>query len=316
MGLDFDDEKTAARIMRGAESYGRQASAVAHEDIARVKKIIESESLSEEDREMTFARENMIVVRLKSGGLLLYAPVKIREETELGEFLKDKGPVEWIVAPSSEHNLQLPAVIEKYPNAKIVATELNEKKLQCIGALPRGKIDYDYTKKEDIEKLNEIMKNEGVEMAFIDGDCCTNALFLVAHRVVMECDILYTHDDGDGILMLDQEEFRQFHPKDTFWRIFKYRLLSKPNCPHGFLPPYRYWSMDPQGLWPMVPNAPLEDGSSSITMAQSLRKALSMDFDTATGVHFKKMDAEKFRRSIDANWNWLDGKSLSPNKLE
>ena len=312
MGLDFDDEKTAARIMRGAESYGRQASALAHEDLARVKRILESETLSDEDREMTFTRENMIVVRLNSGGLLLYAPVQIREETELGEFLKDKGPVEWIVAPSSEHNLQLPAVIKKYPNAKVVGTELNEKKLQCIGALPRGKIDYDYTKKEDLQKLNEIMKAEGVEMTHIDGDCCTNALFLVAHRVMMECDILYTHDDGDGFLMLDQEEFRQFHPKDTIWRIFKYRLMAKPNCPHGFLPPYRYWSMDPQGLWPMVPNAPLADGSSSIIMAQSLRIALSMDFDTATGVHFKKMDGDKFRRSIDANWNWLDEKSLIP----
>ena len=309
-GLDLDDEKTAAKIMRGAESYGRQASAVAHEDIAAAKRILESESLSEEDREMTFATENMIVVRLRSGGLILYAPVRIHEE--LGEFLNDKGPVEWIVAPSSEHNLQLPAVIEKYPNARIVATKINEKKLQYLNALPRGTIDYDYTKKEDLEKLNEVMKVDGVEMSFIDGDCCTNALFLVAHRVVMECDILYTHDDGEGFLMLDQEEFRKFHSKDTFWRIFKYRLMSKPNCPHGFLPPYRYWSMDPQGLWPMVPNAPLADGSSSKIMAESLRKALEMDFDTATGVHFKKMDGAKFRRSIDANWNWLDGKSLTP----
>ena len=312
MGLDFDNEKTAAKIMRGAENYGRQASAMAHEDIATVKRLMAAGIQSEEDREMSYTRENMIVVRLKSGGLLLYAPVKIHEETELGEFLRDKGPVEWIVAPSSEHNLQLPAVIEKYPNAKIVATNVCEKKLQYINALPRGEIDYDYTKKEVIEKLNAIMKDEGVEMSFIDGDCCTNALMLVAHHVLLECDILYTHDDGEGILMLDQEEFRKFHPKDTMWRVFKYRLTSKPNCPHGFLPPYRYWSMDPQGIWPMVPNPPLEDGSSSITMANSLRKALSMDFDTATGVHLKVLDGDKFRRSVNANWNWLDGKPLLP----
>ena len=54
-----------------------------------------------------------------------------------------------------------------------------------------------------------------------------------------------------------------------------------------------------------------------------------MPFDTAVGVHFDQMDAEAFRgfvplvtkkvqtklslcRGIDANWNWLDGKSLLP----
>ena len=90
---------------------------------------------SEEDREMTFARENMIVVRLRGGGLLLYAPVKIHEDTERGEFLRDKGPVEWIVAPSSEHNLRLPAVIGECPNAEIVASQARrEKASSCSGA--------------------------------------------------------------------------------------------------------------------------------------------------------------------------------------
>ena len=45
-------------------------------------------------------------------------------------------------------------------------------------------------------------------------------------------------------------------------------------------------------------------------MATSLRKVLALPFNRAAGVHFNKMDADKFRKSIDAAWNWLDGKPL------
>merc|ERR1712218_477777 len=80
-----------------------------------------------------------------------------------------------------------------------------------------------------------------MDMVFIDGDCATNALFCVAHKVALECDILYTHDDGEGFLFMDQQEFRALDPKRFWERLFKFRLLSPANSPHGFLPPYRYW---------------------------------------------------------------------------
>jgi len=295
--------------MHGAENYGREVSAVAHNDIAEVKRISASDKISDEDRELLLIRENMIIVQLNSGGLLLYAPVKIHDETELGELVRSLGDVKYIVAPSSEHNLQLPGIIKKYPDAKIVANSINERKLVHAKALPKNKIDFDYTKKEDLQNLNIILAKEGVQMSFIEGDVCTHSLFCVAHKVALECDIIYTHADGEGFLMWDRELFRKLDPKDFMGRIFKFRLLSKPNSPNGFLPPYRFWSMDPL-FWPFMINPPAADGSSASLMAASLRTALNMEFDTATGVHFRRMSATEFRQTVDKNWNWLDGKSL------
>ena len=309
-GMDWSKEETFARIMRGAEPYGRAVSAQAHEDIAAAKRLVEVEEAGAEERELCLVRENMVVVRLAGGGLLLYAPVKIHEDTELGPFIRNLGPVEWIVAPSSEHNLQLPGIIKQFPEAKIIASKTTEKKLNFVNALPRGKVDFDYTNKDELEEVKKVLGSQGMDMVFIDGDCATNALFCVAHKVALECDILYTHDDGEGFLFMDQQEFRALDPKRFWERLFKFRLLSPANSPHGFLPPYRYWAMDPRGVWPLVLTPPAEDGSSARTMAASLRSALATDFDTATGVHFSGMEADKFRRSVDANWNWLDGKSL------
>ena len=309
LGLDMNNEENAARVMQGAEQFGREVSAQAHRDISRFKNM----DFDTIDPSTHHTRENMIIVQLNSGGLLLYCPVKIHDDTEFGKFLRDLGPVEYIVAPSSEHNLQLPAVIKKYPGAKIVATKLNETKLKMVDALPRGKIDYDYTNTEQLTQLNNVLRDEGVNMTYINGDVSTNALFVVAHRVALECDIVYTHDDGEGFLMMDKTEFRALEEDSVMWRLFKFRLLSRPNSPNGYLPPYRYWAMDPHCLWPMILTTPAEDGSSASSMASSLRSALSQEFDEAVGVHFRHMSAEQFRRSVDANWNWLDGESLLPN---
>ena len=45
-------------------------------------------------------------------------------------------------------------------------------------------------------------------------------------------------------------------------------------------------------------------------MASSLRKVLALPFNKAAGVTFPNMDAELFRKNIDAAWRWLDGNSL------
>ena len=52
------------------------------------------------------------------------------------------------------------------------------------------------------------------------------------------------------------------------------------------------------------------DGSSCLEMATSLRKLLSLEFSSAAGVHIAPQSREDFRRNINCNWNWLDGKSL------
>ena len=54
------------------------------------------------------------------------------------------------------------------------------------------------------------------------------------------------------------------------------------------------------------------DGSSCNKMADSLRTMLKADFKSAVGVHIHQFSADDFRKSINANWNWLDGKSLLP----
>ena len=48
-------------------------------------------------------------------------------------------------------------------------------------------------------------------------------------------------------------------------------------------------------------------------MAESLRTMLKADFKSAIGVHIGQTKPCDFRKTIDANWNWLDGKSLLPS---
>jgi hypothetical protein len=40
------------------------------------------------------------------------------------------------------------------------------------------------------------------------------------------------------------------------------------------------------------------------------RNVLAKPFSTAVGVHINKMSGDDFRKSMDAAWNWLDGKPL------
>lgn len=311
LGMDIGREETAWRVMQGAEGFGRECSAAAHRDIAYARYWDEVEKIEDEDvMRVAKITENMIVVKLNNGSVMLYAPVKVHDETEFGQFLEKLGKVEWIVAPSSEHTLQLPAIIQKFPDAKIIGSATAEKKLNYVNAIPRKQFDFDYTSEDDLKRANEILKNEGVELFYIKGDVVTHSLFSIAHNVALECDLLYSHSDGEGFLMLDKEQFRKLEPEDGMWRIFKFSQLSKPNSPNGFLPPYRFWFMDASCMWPFQLTPPKDDGSSCKEMADSLRVALNQSFDKAVGVHFNVMDGNEFKKSIDANWNWLDGKPL------
>lgn len=315
LGLDIQLEETAVRIMQGAEGFGRECSANAHKDIAYARFWDDKTEIEDEDvMRVAKLTENMIVVKLNNGSIMLYAPVKIHNETEFGQFLEKLGKVEWIVAPSSEHTLQLPAIIEKFPDAKIIGSANAEKKLNYVNALPRKQFDFDYTSDKDLAEANEILNKEGVELFYINGDVVAHSLFSIAHNVALECDLLYGHHDGEGFLMVDKKQFRELAPEDAFWRIFKFSQLAKPNSPNGFLPPYRYWFMDASCMWPFQLTPPKTDGSSCKDMADSLRVALNQDFDKAVGVHFNTMDGNDFKMSIDANWNWLDGNSLLTKK--
>ena len=121
---------------------------------------------------------------------------------------------------------------------------------------------------------------------------------------------MYGHHDGHGLLDLDEAALKQWRTEDFMTRLFKMRLLTKPNSPNGFLPNYRFWCMDPASLGALMYEPPAKDGSSRTTMAASLRNVLSLQYDTAIGVHFDKMTKDEFKNSINSAWNWLDGKSL------
>jgi len=308
LGMDLSREETQWRIMQGAESWGRAASDQAHRDLQAAKENWEKG----EKGEVEVVRENMVVVKLNTGGILLYSPVRIQENSDLWKWLEQQGKVEWVVLGSSEHTLQLPDVLAKFPSAKIVASTTAGRKLAWVGALPKDRLDFDYTKPPLLAEANKLLREEGVQLEYVQGDCVTHSLFLLAHGVLCEADLLYTHQDGEGFLTLPREKFRELRLEDSSLRLFKFGLLSKPTSPNGFLPPYRFWMMDPSLLWSLMLTPPNPDGSSSAEMANSLRRVLALPFDTAVGVHFDQMDAEAFRGGIDANWNWLDGKSLLP----
>ena len=72
----------------------------------------------------------------------------------------------------------------------------------------------------------------------------------------------------------------------------------------------RFWFMDHTGMGRMAWESPARDGSTCVTMADSLRQVLALDFREVLGVHVDRMEREEFRKSVDATWNWLDDKSL------
>jgi hypothetical protein len=68
--------------------------------------------------------------------------------------------------------------------------------------------------------------------------------------------------------------------------------------------------MDHTGMAQIMYEPPKPDGSTCTLMAASLRKALSLPFSTACGVHFGEMTRDEFRETVNLKWNWLDGTSL------
>lgn len=314
LDMDFTTEKGSWKVMQGAEVDGRKASEQAHKDLEELKKfeaLYKEKGYCEETVRAAHPNVlNMIVVKLNSGGLLLYCPVQVRDEPGFGKWLDSLGPVEWIVVGSSAHTTYIPSVIKRYPEAKIVAAKLAALKLQAAKALPKNKVDYDYTKEEDMAAVNQILEPEGVKLNCIHGDLMTDALIGVAHRVAMECDLIYSRSDG-GVMALDKAEFDKYEPKAMNVRMFKWGLMTGSNSPNGALPAYRFWFMDPTcPLSSFALDPPKADGSSCRDMARSLRLALAQDFDKAVGVHINTMDRQNFRESIEKNWSWLDGLTL------
>ena len=55
-------------------------------------------------------------------------------------------------------------------------------------------------------------------------------------------------------------------------RLFKFGEVTKPNSPFGYLPKFRFWMMDPNGMGLLGYSKPAADGSSRELLDQMSHK--------------------------------------------
>ena len=91
-GMDPADPSYRERTLAGAAQYGERALEVAKQDIQKSIEAFAKESFTDEEIiKLGVWNLNSFIVKLNSGGLLLYAPVKIREETGFAEWVDGLG---------------------------------------------------------------------------------------------------------------------------------------------------------------------------------------------------------------------------------
>ena len=142
---------------------------------------------------------------------------------------------------SSYHTLSVQSVVARYPEANIVGAPAAEAKLNHAHVLPRNekhkikknlpncknfsffrnKFDYDVTDETRVAAANSVLKNEGVELFYVAGDVGTNSVLAVAHGVALECDLVYGHHDGEGLMYIDGERWREMRQEDWGFRLFR-----------------------------------------------------------------------------------------------
>ena len=138
------------KVRAGAASDGPKALETVEADLVSVTSMFNKEEWTMEER-FTIPppmQLNSMVVKLNSGAILLFAPVRIRDEASqlklktsaaseennpkhvpafkfntqvgFGAWLEGLGTeVAWIVLPSSFHTLSLPNVLARFPQAKV-----------------------------------------------------------------------------------------------------------------------------------------------------------------------------------------------------
>lgn len=310
-GMDPTAESYRSKCLEAAAQFGSEAVEVVKKDLKTAEEWFKKETVTNEELiEACDSELKCFVVKLNSGSLLLYSTVRIREEVGFGSWLDSLGKLEYIVVASSYHTLSVQSVGTRYPEAKIIGAPAAQAKLNVINALVRNKFDYDCTDETEMKDLNSILEKEGVELFYVAGDIGTNAIVAVAHNVALEVDLVYGHHDGEGFCSISRERFLEMRPEDWGLRLFRMGIMCRPHSPNGSIATYRYLMMDPAGMGAMMYDKPARDGSTCHIMANSLRRMLRLEFDSAYGVHGDFQTREDFRKNIDVNWNWLDGESL------
>jgi len=228
------------------------------------------------------------VVKLKSGGIILYDPPRMR--TELVDWLKKNfGEVKYIISPSSVHTMFLKEATDMFPNARLVASNMAMQKMRNKGY--EKPAECEYTDQEQLRIENELLAAEGIKLISINGDALTSALVLhhKPSKSLLNCDLHYSPSESSL--------------KRITGRVIN-AFFRQGSMNGSDLPKYRFLAMDhTAGLC----NCSLGDCAD---MAASLREVLTLDFVTAYGSHHEKVDGVQFKSNIDVLWGWLDGKSL------
>ena len=111
----FSSEDYRRKLLAGAASHGEEAVELAKKDLEIAKEWDKKETFTDEEMLEIYSRQlKSFIVKLNNGNLLLYAPIRIRDEVGFGTWIETLGKVEWIVVASSFHTLSLPNVIKRY----------------------------------------------------------------------------------------------------------------------------------------------------------------------------------------------------------
>jgi len=316
-GMD-DDERTFDKILCRAKKEGEQSEIQFRKDWQKWKEYFQidpKEGLKGEYCRAVTSVLNSVVVKLRSGDLLLYCPVVVHDGTSLDKLIKELGTVKYIVIGSCFHTNYLPETTKRFPTAKLIGTTPAEIKLNAVNALIRKKLDYNVHEGDQLAEITGILEKEGVSIHFSEHEVFTNSIFLVAYNTGCEVDLIYAHHDRCkcGYRYSWCPSNKDPDPEDFFGRIFKYLVVSKPDTPNGKLAIYRFSAMDPAGSMSCISYpSPKRDGSSCIELARFLRKLTKLQIHQVASVHSHLQTGDDFKRSIDAAWNWLDERSLLP----
>jgi len=115
MGMDPMSEVWETKCLAGAASHGPEAVEICKKDIKTAREWHTKTSFTNEElKKACNNKSNMIVIKMNSGGLMLYNPVRVREEHGFKAWLEGLGKVEWILIGSCYHTKFLPTTFKYF----------------------------------------------------------------------------------------------------------------------------------------------------------------------------------------------------------